>query len=133
MDWIAVRCCCQPTKVFGFMRLDRDDRPGTVRVVDVQGTRHQVELKRYSDGNGLLNDEIAVYSDDQPLEFWRRIVGFVEAHAPVRPVGRVSSVFDYDPARLTHRPVCASNNAPPFTVVRPPCDCGAEPNAGSAP
>jgi hypothetical protein len=81
MDWVAVRCCCQPTRIFGFLRLERDHGP-TVTVTDVFGAQQVLELKRYCAGGGFINDERAIYSDDRPIEFWRSIPGFVEARPP---------------------------------------------------
>ena len=101
-QWIAVRCCCQPQKVLGFVRLpERHCRPGTVRLPVrskvYAGPRSEsdyptdvlVELRSISQSKSTLGDtdtrylehEIAVYSDDRPLEFWRDVAGFVEAAA----------------------------------------------------
>ncbi len=93
-----VRCCCEPTKLYGHIELpgparrsgdafvveraERLPRPRSIReILDGQPSmmpglrRHRMELKRVV-GPGL--DEIAVFSDDRPIEFWRNIVGFEE-------------------------------------------------------
>jgi hypothetical protein len=85
--WYPVRCCCQPTKIFGFLRLPI----GSARpvVLDLNGARHEIEVKTISEKiidcpEGLPPNEIsraderAIYSDDRPLAFWRGIPGFVE-------------------------------------------------------
>ncbi len=99
VQWVAVRCCCTPQKVFGFLKLDaRHARPGLAAVVDQHGHRYQIELRpidNYQHDPGMMaamryapddirelgEREVAVYSDDRPLDFWRTIPAFVEAAA----------------------------------------------------
>lgn len=92
--WYAVRCCCQPQKVIGFMRLYNApldyvlvrevetlrtssavigdaNIPGPVAITPT----HRIEIRTFND-HGVK--EPAIYSDDRPIEFWRRIRGFVE-------------------------------------------------------
>jgi hypothetical protein len=135
-DWVAVRCCCQPTNIFGFLRLDRRAGP-TVSVPDIFGSVHQLELKTFCSAPpnyaapAEAGAEIAVYSDDRGIDFWRRIPGFVEALPPVPRAPLPGTRGPTDVAafsRPVHMPGCASNSAPAFTVVvQPRCDCGAEP------
>lgn len=91
-----VRCCCQPTKILGLLRLPTGLRSGDVvhahergtgvghpiKMMDfTQITRISLELLRDA---GAVTDyarrqrELAVYSDDRPIEFWRKIQGFTE-------------------------------------------------------
>jgi len=97
-QWFAVRCCCTPLKVFGFLRLEAmQGMRGEFRnIKDIMGTSHPIKLVPITDGicpsveTRLLakfdvttlefpSQEIAIYSEDRPLEFWRTIPGFVEA------------------------------------------------------
>lgn len=100
-QWFAVRCCCTPQKVFGFLRLLAPNNPLTTHhttLTDNNGQQHPIKIMPiYSNpnmsshfGRVLFNmdpvqflehtkPELAVYSDDRPLEFWRNIPGFVEA------------------------------------------------------
>jgi hypothetical protein len=89
--WIVVRCCCTPQKVFGFIRIPESlYRPGTLRL-PVRSKVHAgpvseadyptdvlVEVKTLHRGP---ETELAVYSDDRPLEFWLDVAGFVEVAA----------------------------------------------------
>jgi hypothetical protein len=50
--------------------------------------RYRIKLKRIV-GPGL--DEMAVYSDDRPIEIWCNIVGFIEAFMPSN--GNVEGAF----------------------------------------
>jgi len=81
MIWYPVRCCCTPRKIFGFIRLPAD--AGHIyRVTDRRGTVHELELRpiRYVfDADADCSSELAIYSDDRPLEFWHMLPGFVEA------------------------------------------------------
>jgi hypothetical protein len=91
--WYAVRCCCTPNTIYGFMKLPEstEDARG-VTVIDRHGSHHHVHLKRVGhsayDRDATLtamphvSDEIAIYSDDRGIEFWRRIDGFVEVQKP---------------------------------------------------
>lgn len=92
--WLAVRCCCQPQKIIGFLPVNEESmRVGIMNVTSGKRSifssenvssapkvlyeaamrHHQVELKIYGMG------ELAVYSDDKPIDFWRTIDNFVEA------------------------------------------------------
>lgn len=76
--WFAVRCCCSPGTLYGFLLLDVTGRNEQL-VIDIDGAWHNVTVKTLN-GNAFATrtEEEAVYSDDRPLEFWRNIVGFVE-------------------------------------------------------
>lgn len=98
--WFPVNCCCQPDVLFGFLRLPEG---GLLHVVkDRDGTEHRIELKRLRQArtfsSALMLDsakvaleipetaeEIAIYSDDRPLEFWRTLPGFREVSDKSRP------------------------------------------------
>jgi len=96
MTWVAVRCCCTPTKVLGFLRLPaRDIKDGAIFAVRNRATREpsvvydphapiapvdRAVVRLLSDfRDGRRSGELAIYSEDRPLEWWRRIDGFVEA------------------------------------------------------
>lgn len=81
-SWFPVRCCCQPQKIFGFIRLPDMERSN---VVDKRGNVHKLELRSMANCKmTVLNNqleyerELAIYSDDRPIEFWRSVVGFLE-------------------------------------------------------
>lgn len=88
--WYAVRCCCQPTKIFGFIQLHSKSQ--MQNVLDNCGYAHTVELKAMQEVAPIRLDrerppmqaeltvqkELAIYSDDRPIEFWRTIPGFLE-------------------------------------------------------
>lgn len=97
-QWLAVRCCCTPMKIFGFMRLPiTNDQRMIVR--DMFGTEHQLRIETISQSGGPycgrvssapldLEDysapayrsesERAIYSEDRPIEFWRNFREFME-------------------------------------------------------
>ena len=97
-SWFAVRCCCQPTKILGFLRLE-DGPIDRVVVSDVYGGWHQL-LLRESVHTVHAPREIAIYADDRPIDFWRSIDGFVEAGPPAPPRMPVPS-WKFVPAALT--------------------------------
>jgi hypothetical protein len=99
-QWFAVRCCCTPRKVFGFIKLPaidpQDHLPVHRWLIDHNNHQHDIQLmsiyvNRMSCSSDYLRvfpvpmeiehaiPEIAIYSDDRPIEFWRTILGFVEA------------------------------------------------------
>lgn len=91
--WYAVRCCCEPLKIFGFLLLDGRQKAHTIR--DTRGDTHRVELRpvreicssEYGDPPDVetqVRSEVAVYSDDRPIEFWRTIPGFLEVRSEDR-------------------------------------------------
>lgn len=113
-DWsmpkLAVRCCCQPTKIIGYLDLSTDcRRPGHVVVRERAGTAtagwradpkvltpsgvHTVRLELFCVASlaGDVHRELAVYSDDRPIDFWRNIRGFREYYGPPAPDHRWSS------------------------------------------
>lgn len=91
-EWMAVRCCCSPERVFGFLKVPRSLEGDRYRVVDIAGVIHEVKIKPYCEipvamappiqisliPTGAMEKEAAIYSDDRPIEFWRSIKGFVE-------------------------------------------------------
>jgi hypothetical protein len=85
-DWHAVRCCCNPHRIFGFIRLSADTAENTV--VDHDGQRHPIRLaplteRRRSpeEADATQAREMAIHSEHRPIEFWRQIRGFVEANS----------------------------------------------------
>ncbi len=94
-EWLPVRCCCTPDKIFGFLQVEETEF--TPVVVDRTGRPHVLEIRTFSDCRRVYasfdleqrkvpvplrrdgHRERAVYSDDRPIEFWRSIPGFVEA------------------------------------------------------
>lgn len=91
--WRAVRCCCRPQKILGFMLIGVNDKQvtlfgslgsivGRVKVetfytrpeytFDV--TRNQPIL----DSIPPRTHELAIRSDDFPIELWRIQTGFIE-------------------------------------------------------
>lgn len=86
--WFAVRCCCQPRQIMGFVLAAGPDGVRALTLTDRFGDKHVVALERIatcyeSFGERVGSDELAVYSDDRPIEFWRTIHGFVEVKEPV--------------------------------------------------
>lgn len=100
-QFFAVRCCCQPSKVLGFMLLPK--RGGSERmIVDNRGQSHKITIKdiyqvvppcsQYRDSGepvewsraseSVHTQELAIYSEDRDEEFWRTIPGFVWAVTP---------------------------------------------------
>lgn len=106
--WLAVRCCCKPEKVLGFIKLaEAKIRPfsdPTIVLFDKDGVGHQARIDKFTDyGKSsaiyfdpganpcasipIFEDEIAIRTDDRPIEFWRTIEGFMEvAHEEKRKV-----------------------------------------------
>jgi len=88
-SWHAVRCCCNPAQVLGFIRLSEANPETTV--IDNKGGQHRIKLAPLLDQRRAANEvahanarEIAVHSEHRPIEFWRTIKGFMEAEEPVR-------------------------------------------------
>lgn len=82
----AVRCCCQPQKILGW--LDGPDHVPNFRVSEVfephrphrdsspldMAPTHLVEVRNFMHEDGSV--ERAIYSEERPLEFWKKIRGF---------------------------------------------------------
>lgn len=94
MPRLNIRCCCQPQKIFGTLdvpsisrhivvmiveepRRSCSDGPGGVDFKEIsQGPRYEtIKLRDFIKPSGT---EIAVYSDDRPIEFWRQFSSFKE-------------------------------------------------------
>lgn len=88
--WFAVRCCCESSKIFGFLQLP-DNTWAYRTITDRSGRGHKIELReaceriienyRESSPAPIYQErsaDLAVYSDDRPLEFWRQFDNFVE-------------------------------------------------------
>lgn len=83
----AVRCCCQPERVLGWLHL-----PAGVHTIEVPEAcgwtsglivpresphRHRVEVREYQHEDGTR--EWAVYSEGRALDFWSKLSGFEPA------------------------------------------------------
>lgn len=92
--WRAVRCCCTPKKIFGFMLVDEHDNKITVeergglkkdfsiRVMNEKILSPLIDFDHLKNGKLVSNKytrEMAIYSEDHPIEYWRGCKGFVEA------------------------------------------------------
>lgn len=99
MSRYLVRCCCKPGTIYGFLDIpgDRSFRDGdkanvitgvnlTAKAFDpsavastdpVRNRTAEVKLRMFTDTSKNIR-EIAVYSDDRPIEFWRDVYGFTE-------------------------------------------------------
>lgn len=80
---LEVRCCCQPQKIFGTLEVP-DDRAwdGGSFEVPIRRPEGAIEVETIRiRGFSFIPGEwdVAVYSDDRPLEFWRQIPTFKEA------------------------------------------------------
>ena len=89
MPRLNVRCCCQPQKILGTLevpnvlrnyivvreRFELKTSSSAASFVDEPVKTYQVEIRTLVTGNGR---EHAIYSDDRPIEFWRKIIGFRE-------------------------------------------------------
>jgi hypothetical protein len=93
-----VRCCCQPTKILGTLELPARVGPGHLQVLkhvvrapagplpftvtfpapakDATVMYASIELKTFQRVDG--GSELAVYSDERPIDYWRTFHGFVE-------------------------------------------------------
>lgn len=82
--WVAVRCCCQPLKILGFMPVPVERlRPGVEMYVRNRDgvariTLRQMSQTTQSESSCVITNEVAIYSEDRPIEFWRDVEGFVE-------------------------------------------------------
>jgi hypothetical protein len=98
MNWYEVRCCCMPQKVLGWYPLPvhitnfrlpllaRENRLWLGAAPRPNDTFTEVHLQvrdvhvGYPYGqHGQPEIRRAIYSEDQGIEFWRRVRGFVEA------------------------------------------------------
>lgn len=88
-----VRCCCEPDKILGYLTVPHDMRSGErypicrmdQLLIDarpigatelVHSTTETALFRGFINSDG--NREIAVYSDDRSIEFWRGVRGFKE-------------------------------------------------------
>lgn len=78
--YYAVRCCCQPNKIHGYLDLPGvGSRSFVVRQRD--GSTAEIALRRVGESHvvgGVLTvvTEHAIYSDDRPLSFWQALPSF---------------------------------------------------------
>jgi hypothetical protein len=88
---LEVRCCCQPTKLFGTLPVPTGAiERGCFDVVVANTTRwweaddpsasafekHSVQIRKFQTIGGITR--LAIYSEDRPIEFWRKLPGFQE-------------------------------------------------------
>jgi len=59
-ETLNVRCCCQPQKILGQIKITKDNI-------------YELLLKWFG------NTEVAIYSDDKPMNHWKGYNGFVSA------------------------------------------------------
>lgn len=92
MPRFNVRCCCQPQKILGTLDLPTTNktqrlttrsviRPMVLKQDDVIPANttiehHTIQLRIYNRDDGV--EELSVYSDDKPVEYWRQFIGFIE-------------------------------------------------------
>jgi hypothetical protein len=80
-QWFAVRCCCTPKKVFGFLKLYGPFKARQTFITNYDGQKHSIKIRPIfidKTKTGSVPPELAIYSDDKPIEFWRTIPGFLE-------------------------------------------------------
>lgn len=93
---LNVRCCCDGTRILGTLQVEEGARytqtvrifiePRTIDVWTVSKKEPEAVPCEPSTDTATLKTlsgpghhrELAVYSDDRPIEFWRRVAGFVE-------------------------------------------------------
>lgn len=98
MKWFAVRCCCDPGKVLGFLRLPTSYGSGqtfflprrvawasdALTKITHDNSHPSSMLERVECHTRIMKswnngtNEIAIPSGDKPVEFWRDVEGFVE-------------------------------------------------------
>lgn len=72
-----VRCCCTPEKVLGYLKWRSQSAHQTLACSD--GSMEVVSLKIISlMEDGMPVSRYAVYSEDRPIEFWRKLRDFRE-------------------------------------------------------
>lgn len=97
--WYPVRCCCDGSRILGFIALPEGQKEHRVTISPrtatyiaefINGPRTKVDEPElatlrilYWHGGGShvgswQNRDEAVYGDGQDIEFWRRVPGFVE-------------------------------------------------------
>jgi len=90
----AVRCCCQPTKILGYLDgpigISEFEIPEQIFApysissnTDLTDTVKTTKFVVRSYGNSPLETERAIYSEDRPIEFWRNVPGFRESQEMV--------------------------------------------------
>ena len=103
MPRLNVRCCCQPQKILGTLdvaspiggnlvqkvhvtlthRVAESPKPAWPAIIITSNQYETIELRLFFmfDEHGASTEEWAIYSDDRPLEFWRKLNGFQESLA----------------------------------------------------
>ena len=89
---LNVRCCCQPERVFGTLEVPAVDTKWAFPLYRKTSTEQfdpnaipsykDIEYAYCREIVGTRDDptvrEVAVYSEDRPIEFWREIETFIE-------------------------------------------------------
>ncbi len=104
---VNVRCCCQPQKILGtlevphaangqvwrsrfqeafFAAMVREELPklvptGSIPMDATTSIKTKIIKLKMFHGDGAYDEEVAVYSEERPLEFWRQFYGFKEGDA----------------------------------------------------
>ena len=86
-----VWCCCQPRRILGYLELPTGLKDGqrlaVQRPLSVRGASPDIAMRLTCGPETILMrtffnrdvEEIAVYSEDRPLEFWSRLPNFTPA------------------------------------------------------
>lgn len=78
-QWLPVRCCCEPSRIFGFVRVQYPGRSCVgLSLRQEEKPRLYTAGIREFDEPGMVNER-SISSEGLPIAFWRNIVGFVEA------------------------------------------------------
>jgi len=90
MKRINVRCCCQPQKILGSLKVPNDiaktgGKFAISEEVSISSFKHEnllespkvhrIQIRAFTNGDKV---ESAVSSEDRPIEFWRNIESFEE-------------------------------------------------------
>lgn len=80
-EWLAVRCCCTPRKILGFLRATPHAESLSIMTFDgrVDFQIRDAHECMIIGGKTYRHRERAIYSEDRPIDFWRTVHGFVEA------------------------------------------------------
>lgn len=88
--WLPVRCCCNGARILGFLKLrcaqasagrtlvTDSERQTAARSVADMLTPKVTTIRRWPITIRIYGNELAVYSEDRPIEYWRDVPGFVE-------------------------------------------------------
>ena len=81
MRWFAIRCCCTPQRILGFLKVPMPasgETPEAVQVTTADGRTHVVDVRPIiMRGPGVVQQELALYSEGRSAEFWDEVAHFV--------------------------------------------------------